>query len=172
MVQMTFPGSQQVIIAIEQFEVKDCTCNNRGACDDKGRCVCRLGSAGQFCEACQQGFLGPNCDCQNGVTCKSGGHCNAAGKCCCSIRFAIGSNCDRCASGRFGPECRQYDATVKKIVQTKYNIQPQTRPPKFQNAHEAISWLIWFIWGGPQRSVDTQIQEKIPEYDSQEMCPA
>ncbi|XP_013862069.1 laminin subunit gamma-3 [Austrofundulus limnaeus] len=85
-----------------------CNCSIDGSeslqCDEKGRCVCRVGVTGEKCDTCHEGFhsLGPGgcrpCECDQGG---SMDHCSPLdGRCYCKPNVE-GQSCNRCKPGFF-----------------------------------------------------------------------
>ncbi|XP_030218470.1 laminin subunit alpha-3 isoform X1 [Gadus morhua] len=93
---------------------QQCVCDFRGTvsnvCDASGRCLCRQGVEGPYCERCRPGHHSfPGCQ---GLECRCDGAgaadppaCDPTGRCLCLGNYA-GERCDRCAQGYYGyPDC-------------------------------------------------------------------
>jgi len=82
-------------------------CNNHGACDVNGDCVCDPGFAGASCNQCAADYYNyPTCTfCMRDATCNSHGVCNSLGSCVCDERYT-GTNCNQCATNYYNyPTC-------------------------------------------------------------------
>uniref|UniRef100_A0A8C4YYG1 Laminin subunit alpha 3 n=1 Tax=Gadus morhua TaxID=8049 RepID=A0A8C4YYG1_GADMO len=104
-------------------------------CDASGRCLCRQGVEGPYCERCRPGHHSfPGCQ---GLECRCDGAgaadppaCDPTGRCLCLGNYA-GERCDRCAQGYYGyPDC--------------------AGDPTFQGPNDGLSFL-FLPWQGPCR---------------------
>lgn len=89
------------------------TCNDHGACQPDGSCLCDTGYQGTFCDACDDNYVGyPDCfPCDPTIVCTDHGTCNNDGTCACFVGYN-GTACDGCSDGYVGyPDC-YYQACI------------------------------------------------------------
>ncbi|XP_047444954.1 laminin subunit alpha-3-like isoform X2 [Mugil cephalus] len=90
---------------------QQCICDYRGTaygvCDASGRCLCRQGVEGEYCDRCRRGYHSfPDCqECLCDGAGVADSVCSPSGQCVCLPNY-VGRQCDECAPGFYGyPDC-------------------------------------------------------------------
>ena len=115
------------------------------ACDSQGACVCHTHWDGVFCDRCHADWWGP--DCEKECACNSHGVCDReTGECTCRDSdldgHFTGSNCEKCAEGFAGDECR----SVRVCTTQGKSLEPIVIDPQTNSIRPLSTYPPYGLW--------------------------